>query len=269
MDLHNITALIQPRELNAVSDWNASMAWLAGGTWLFSEPQPQLTTLIDLEPLNWAEIEASESWLKIGSMCTLEQLQAYPWPTQWCATGVFKEAIAALAASFKVVQQATIGGNICLALAVGVIPPVMVLLDAVYELWSANQPPRLIAAKDFQTGVRETVLRPGEVLRRVLIPHRFLDWRTTVQKLSIAATDPSISLVCAAVNPTDSTLRVSLGASVAAPTLVQFSQLPSAQEIRGSLASIDWLQDLRASAGYREQVTQVLIQRAIATLTQV
>lgn len=267
MDLHSITTIVQSADFETIASWNATTAWLAGGTWLFSEPQPHLKTLVDLYPFHWTEIECSKHWLKIGAMCTLEQMQKYPWTQNNPSMKVVGSAISTIAASFKVTHRATIGGNICLALAVGVIAPTMVLLDATYELWSADRPPRFVAAKDFQTGIRETALEPGEVLRRVLIPAQFLKWRTTVKNVSVAATDPSISLVCAAFEPTSSALRISLGACVAAPLILQFAQLPSPQQVTDALASIDWLNDIRASAGYRKQVTNVLIHRAIAAVS--
>ncbi len=38
-------------------------AWLAGGTWLFSEPQPGLRRLLDLNSLDWPALhQARTSW---------------------------------------------------------------------------------------------------------------------------------------------------------------------------------------------------------------
>ena len=48
MDLNTITEVARPRNRSEMSAWSTGDAWLAGGTWLFSEPQPALSRLIDL-----------------------------------------------------------------------------------------------------------------------------------------------------------------------------------------------------------------------------
>jgi len=53
MDLNTIKKLERPTSAGEITSWREGNAWLAGGTWLFSEPQPKLDTLIDLEGLNW------------------------------------------------------------------------------------------------------------------------------------------------------------------------------------------------------------------------
>ena len=57
MDLHTIQKLVRPASANEITGWREGNAWLAGGTWLFSEPQPKLDTLIDLQGLNWRSLE--------------------------------------------------------------------------------------------------------------------------------------------------------------------------------------------------------------------
>ena len=56
MDLNTITEVLRPANANAVNDWQSGYAWLAGGTWLFSEPQLATHTLIDLESFKWPNI---------------------------------------------------------------------------------------------------------------------------------------------------------------------------------------------------------------------
>ena len=47
----------------ALLDWQDGDAWLAGGTWLFSEPQPHLRRLTDVTSFNWAPLAVSERGL--------------------------------------------------------------------------------------------------------------------------------------------------------------------------------------------------------------
>jgi len=263
LDLHGIETYLRPTDLLTVGTWKPGHAWLAGGTWLFSEPQPQLKTLVDLEPLGWSAIAWQGETLAIGATCTFAQLLSYPWEPDWRAIALFKNAVSALAASFKVTHLATIGGNLCLALAVGVMAPVLVTLDATYEIWHATAPPRYIAAKDFQLGIQQTQLKAGEVLRRVLIPQANLFWETSFQRFGIAATDPALSLVVTAQEPQTLATRIGLGACLPAPCLLQFDRPPTLAQVAESLRSLPWLDDMRASAAYRQHVTAVLIARAL------
>ena len=59
MNLNTVTALRHPTSAAEIAEWRDGFAWLAGGTWLFSEPQPATDTLIDLGHLGWPALEAS------------------------------------------------------------------------------------------------------------------------------------------------------------------------------------------------------------------
>lgn len=66
MDLHHLHTYIRPQQLEDLTAWDPGWNWLAGGTWLFSQPQPHLRGLIDLHPLDWNELEISAEGLKLG-----------------------------------------------------------------------------------------------------------------------------------------------------------------------------------------------------------
>ena len=53
MDLNTITRVIRPVVPGDIAVWPQGHAWLGGGTWLFSEPQPALDTLVDLDGFGW------------------------------------------------------------------------------------------------------------------------------------------------------------------------------------------------------------------------
>ena len=48
MDLNTIGEVVHPASRAELPVWTAGDAWLAGGTWLFSEPQDHLKRLVDL-----------------------------------------------------------------------------------------------------------------------------------------------------------------------------------------------------------------------------
>ena len=47
---------------------------MAGGTWLFSEPQRGVTGLVDLTTMGWPDHEKTETGVSIGATCTIERL---------------------------------------------------------------------------------------------------------------------------------------------------------------------------------------------------
>jgi xanthine dehydrogenase FAD-binding subunit len=52
--------------------------FLSGGTWLFSEPQPGTTGLVDLTGLGWTPWERTDQGLLLAATCTVEELLAVP-----------------------------------------------------------------------------------------------------------------------------------------------------------------------------------------------
>lgn len=254
MDLLNTDNYLCPEDIQTITNWSEGWSWLAGGTWLFSEAQPNIKVLVDVQQLGWDEIEVGEDYLIIGATCPLIKLLEYPYPEAWTAIVGLKNAVTALAASSKVVNVATVGGNICLALSVGTLAPVMVALDATYDIWNLQGHSRQVAAKDFQIGSKKTILQPGEILRRVLIPLTHLQWQVNYQRFSLAATDPALAIVVTAKNQQQ--IRCVIAASVVAPQLVECEDLDKE----------NFIEDAKASASYRRHITEVLIKRSLSAL---
>jgi hypothetical protein len=90
MDLNTITAVAHPATRDRLPVWTAGDAWLAGGTWLFSEPQPNLRRLIDLTDLKWQALTVSETTLSIAATCTVAQLDALTCPPEWIASPLMR-----------------------------------------------------------------------------------------------------------------------------------------------------------------------------------
>ncbi len=264
MDLPKIESYLCPPDLTSVKNWGEDWAWLAGGTWLFSEPQPRLKTLVEMQNLGWSELEIINREVAIGATCTLKKLEEFQHP-DYPALEVFKKAIAALAASWKVVNVATVGGNLCLALAVGTLAPVMIVLGARYELINPVFGSLWLDAKDFQTGIQKTRLQFGEVLRKVVIPADYLQWQISYDRLGIAATDPALAIVVIAYHAPSQRVRIVIGASVPAPQLLEFDFVPDEQQLE-AVMELDWLEDARASGIYRRHLTKVLVMRSLQKL---
>ena len=80
MDLHGVETYLRPTDLEGVRNWQPGWAWLAGGTWMFSEAQPQIRTLVDMQGLGWSELEVTPEGLTIGATCIMSRLLQVPYP---------------------------------------------------------------------------------------------------------------------------------------------------------------------------------------------
>ena len=77
MNLDTVTQVKRPASIDAVGPWQPNYAWLAGGTWLFSEPQVATDTLIDLDALGWVPLTATGDGLEIAATCRVTDLHAF------------------------------------------------------------------------------------------------------------------------------------------------------------------------------------------------
>src|ERR1700742_4615238 len=93
MDLNTITEVLRPSSADAIKQWRNDFAWLAGGTWLVSEPQVDTHTLIDLESLKWPALQVSEAGLEIAATCKIIELDQWveEAPAKWIAAQLFRE----------------------------------------------------------------------------------------------------------------------------------------------------------------------------------
>jgi hypothetical protein len=185
----------------ALDDWGHGDAWLAGGTWMFSQPQPAVRRLHDLTALDWPAITADADGIELAATCTLAELAAWPVPARWPGAGILRPCCEALLGSFKVWQAATVGGNLCLALAAAPMAALAVALEGVCEVWGPDGGARQIAALELITGPGTTSLRPGELLRSVRLPRAALEHDVAVRQASLAPLGRSAAPSSAAARP--------------------------------------------------------------------
>ncbi|GAA1004495.1 hypothetical protein GCM10009551_080790 [Nocardiopsis tropica] len=150
MDLPAIHTVIAPAEREALP---VSGLFVAGGTWVFSEPQLDRTVLVDLMALGWRPVTVRSDGVDVAATATLDELAGFDYPAAWPATGLFGEAAQCLLASFKVLGAATIGGNLALAYPAGAMIAAAVALDRIIvQLDGAVETERRTAADS--TGAR-------------------------------------------------------------------------------------------------------------------
>ena len=139
MNLNTVTSVLRPGSADEITAWRDGYAWLAGGTWLFSEPQIATDTLIDLERLGWLALEIVPDGLDIAATCRIAELYGFAAPPHWTAAPLIRSCCNALLASFKIWNAATVGGNICMSLPAGAMISLTAALDGVYTLWPAGR----------------------------------------------------------------------------------------------------------------------------------
>ena len=184
MDLNTVEAVLRPSSRDELPAFEPGDAWLAGGTWLFSEPQRHLRRLVDLSGLGWPALEAGDHGLSIGATCPVATLEAFEPPAAWRAGHLLADCCRAFWASFKIWNMATVGGNLCLALPAGPMTSLAVALDATCLIWSPNGGERRLKAADFVLAPQQTALAPDEILRRIDITSEALNRRAAFRSCS-------------------------------------------------------------------------------------
>ncbi|MGN5378455.1 FAD binding domain-containing protein [Streptomyces lasalocidi] len=232
MDLNTITHVVRRPSEQPGADWREGDAWLAGGTWLYSVEQPDLSRLIDLTALRWEPLVQSEQGLEIGATCTIRDLYAQTWPLDWTAGILFHAACEAFLSSFKVWNAATVGGNICMALPAGPMITLAVALEARCELWAPDGSRRFVDALDFVTGEHRNILTPGEILRRVTLPAHALRRRTAHRRFSLTRLGRSTVFLVGTQGRGGTDLSLTLTAGTTRPVRLDFASVPDARTLR-------------------------------------
>ena len=259
MDLNTITKVERPSSAEEITSWRAGCAWLAGGTWLFSEPQPALDTLIDLEGLNWPSLEASREGLDIAATCTIAELYRFKAPAEWNAAPLFRLCARAFLASFKIWNAATVGGNIVMSLPAGPMITLATALESKYTLLPRDGAAREVAAIDFVTGNHANVLEPGALLRNIHIPASALRKRFASHRSSLTHLGRSAVFLIGTRSADDSDLLLTITAATPRPVQIKFDRAPSAAELRHAIdeavPSDFYFADVHGSPAYRRKLT--------------
>ena len=234
MDLNTVAAVVHPTTRDQLPVWTAGDAWLAGGTWLFSEPQAHLTRLIDLTDLKWPALTISETGLSIAATCTVAQLDALACPPEWIASPLINQCCRAFLASFKIWKTATVGGNICMSLPAGPMISLTSALDGVCTIWQAGGGERKIPVADFVTGDQCNVLAPGDLLRQIEIPLAALRRRSAFRQISLTPVGRSAALLIGSVTR-DGGLALTIMASTKRPVRLSFAGIPNSYELRETI----------------------------------
>ena len=271
MDLNTVTSVIRrPRERPG-EQWRRGDAWLAGGTWLFSEPQPDVTRLIDLAALDWPALVASGEGLQIGATCTVRELYEFVPPQDWRAAALLATCCEAFLASFKVWNSATVGGNICMSLPAGPMITLTVALDATYTLWGTDGSERAVAARDFVTANHANVLADGELLRSIRIPAAALRQHHAHRRFTLTQLGRSTVFLIGTTAPDEAGLTLTVTAGTTRPVQLRFDDPPDAGTVRDAVDAIPadlWFDDPNGTPQHRRHLTAYFAEEIRAELVE-
>jgi CO/xanthine dehydrogenase FAD-binding subunit len=268
MDLNTVTEIARPRSRAELPGWTAGDAWLAGGTWLFSEPQAHLLRLIDLNDLQWPPLTVGDGVLRIAATCTVAQLDALACPPDWVAAPLINACCRAFLASFKIWKTATVGGNLCMSLPAGPMIALTAALDGACTLWKAGGDEQHVSVVDFVTGNQRNVLEPGDLLRSIDIPLVALRRRAAFRQISLTPVGRSAALLIGTVQGEEFSLTVT--ASTVRPVRLSFDAIPQADELRAKILQgipeALYHNDVHGKPDWRQHMTLQLAEQIRAEL---
>lgn len=259
MDLNTVHEVVRPKRRETLDRWRDGDAWLAGGTWLFSELQPTVHRLLDLEAMGWPPLEVDEHGLRIAATCRIAELHAFAAPPEWPAAQLIDQCCRALLMSFKIWNAATVGGNVCMSLPAGAMISLTTALRGVCLIWTPDGGERRLPVEHFVTGNHEHDLQPGELLRAIEIPVAALKATTSFRQISLTHYGRSAALLIGALDPADGAFALTVTAATVRPLRLEFPALPSTAALRARIGEAIpdtlYLDDVHGSPPYRKHIT--------------
>ncbi len=254
--------------LTLLSTYGADAATFSGGTDLFvnvraglMKPQHvvDLKGVTALHELSWS---ASDG-LSIGACVTVNELVDHP---------VVRDRFAILSiagselATFQLRNRATVVGNIVTASPCGdMAGPLLVLGGEVVLASSAGE--RSVPLGEFITGVKKTIIRPDEIVVRIVVPNRWAGAAGGYEKLKrIKGHD--LGVVSVTLIKHEEGVRVAIGSAAPTPVLLADMSADVDWETVQAKAKglIDPIDDVRATAEYRAFMVNVFIKRLMTSI---
>ena len=218
-------------------------------------------------------IHREERIFRIGGLTTWTDVIRTPLPRSFDGL----KAAAREVGSAQIQNRGTIAGNLCNASPAADGVPPLLTLDAIVELASATAVRRMAVA-DFILGNRKTARRHDELLTAVLVPTGVENAGSSFLKVGSRRYLVISIVMAAALVQTDATgqitdARIAVGScSAVARRLPQLERSLIGRNIRDGfngcvqtdhLASLSPINDVRATAAYRVDAAQTMIERAL------
>ena len=251
--------------LALLADHGAGARLLAGGTDLLGDVRSGLARpamVVDVKRVDgYADLVWSEQdGLIIRPAVTINDLLQSPRVRQSYPLLV---ACAQDLASHQIRNRATVIGNIANASPCADMSPALLCLGATVVL-SSRDGSREVPVTDFFTGAKRTVLAPGELLERIVIPPEAAGSRGSYRKLKrIKGHD--LGIVGVAASWKDGALRLGISSCAATPLLVEGLSVQDRADdvVAAAQAVISPISDVRCSKEYRTHMVGVYVRRAL------
>ncbi|WP_129672651.1 FAD binding domain-containing protein [Candidatus Chloroploca sp. Khr17] len=259
---------------------------IAGGTDVLVEldhgvrPTATLIDLTRIEALRYVREEAGQ--VRIGALATHNDIVA----SALCAHTALPLAQACLEVGAPQIRaRGTVVGNLVTASPANDTITALMALGAELVVCGPDGE-RLVSSEAFYTGVRRTVLRPGELVREVRVPMLQPHQRGMFLKLGLrraqAIAVVNVAVVLDLAAPLDQETPVVARAKIAlgcvAPTIVRATAAEAAlagqplqreqmaEAARLTLQAMAPIDDVRGSAEYRRTVVVGLVERVLERL---
>jgi carbon-monoxide dehydrogenase medium subunit len=263
--------------LHLLSEHAGRCRIVAGGSDLLVELQRGIrptSTLIDISGLDELRyLSQEDGTVRIGGLATHNNLIA--WPQAPSAALPLAQACWEVGAP-QIRARATVAGNLVTASPANDTITPLIALDAAVVLKSLRGE-RVLALRDFYTGVRQTMLAPDELLCEIRFPALRPDQRGIFLKLGLRRAQAISVINVALVLDLDGELvraaRLALGS--VAPTIVRAPQSEAlllgrtldaqtcAEAGRLAREAVSPISDLRGSASYRLDALESLVAEAL------
>lgn len=251
--------------LTLLADHGAEARVLAGGTDLLGDVRSGLARpamVVDVKRVDgYADLVWSEQeGLIIRPAVTINDVLLSPVVRQ---SYPLLLACARDLASHQIRNRATVIGNVANASPCADMSPALLCLGATVVL-SSRDGSREVPVTDFFTGAKRTVLAPGELLERIVIPPEAAGARGSYRKLKrIKGHD--LGIVGVAASSKDGALRLGISSCAATPLLVDglSAQDPADDVVAAAQAVISPISDVRCTKEYRTHMVGVYVRRAL------
>ncbi len=172
---------------------------------------------------------------------------------------LFEQCCRAFLASFKILNTATVGGNLCLALPAAPMVSLTAALDGTCLLLGGGGSQRQLPVADLVTGAGRNALAEGELLRSVTLPSRALERRTAFRQTSLYGLGRSAALLIGTRDLVDGAFALTITAATVRPVRLRFPELPSASELRAAIGRAvpddGWFDDVHGLPEWRRHMT--------------
>jgi CO/xanthine dehydrogenase FAD-binding subunit len=253
VDLNTVQEVCDARDRGP---WRPGDAWLAGGTYLFSEPQPHLRRLVDLTKLGWPPVHVHpDGAVEIAATCTIAELSRWARTSGLPTAGLVEQCCRAFLASFKVWNVATVGGNLCNGLPAGPMISLAAALEGTCLVYDQAGAARTAPVRDLVTGPGTTSLAAGDLLRSITLPAAAVTAPTAFRQTSLHPLGRSAALLIGTRHRATFTLTIT--ASIPRPVRLAFDTEPTEDQLAAAIehAVPAWYDDVHGLPAWRRHMT--------------